>query len=277
MEHPMTSRTLLSSLALAILLGAPVAAIARAVETPADSSAATAPSTPAPDANAAPSSTSNESAAAAPADSASTAKDEVKGAKDEVKGAKEDAKDAIKEDSKKMEDKKDAAKKDREAAKKSAKKSAKKNKTEAAAAAKGTVKSVESAAAKPGTMPEKPSTPPQHVQVQHILIGFTGSVPGKAISRSKEEAKTLAYQILDRARKGEDFDELVKQYTDDSPPGIYGMSEKGLPPGPGEYPRDGMVAAFGNVGFNISVGNIGIADYDPQASPFGYHIIKRLK
>jgi parvulin-like peptidyl-prolyl isomerase len=126
-------------------------------------------------------------------------------------------------------------------------------------------------------MPVKPETPPQHVQVQHILIGFTGSVPGKAITRSKEEAKTLAYQILARARNGEDFDELVKQYTDDSPPGIYGMSEKGLQPGPGEYPRDGMVAAFGNVGFNISVGNIGIADYDPQTSPFGYHIIKRLK
>jgi hypothetical protein len=260
MEHPMTSRSLLSSLALAILLGAPVAMVARAAQSPADSTAAT---TPAPDSNAAPS--SNESSATA-ADSASTAKDEVK-------AAKEDAKDAIKEDAKKMDDKKDAAKKEKEAAKKSAKK----NKTKAAAAAKGTVKSVESAAAKPGTMPEKPSTPPQHVQVQHILIGFTGSVPGKAISRSKDEAKTLAYQILDRARKGEDFDELVKQYTDDSPPGIYGMSEKGLQPGPGEYPRDGMVAAFGNVGFNISVGNIGIADYDPQASPFGYHIIKRLK
>ena len=205
-------------------------------------------------------------AAEMPADSTSAVKEEVKEAKEETK-------DAIKEDARKEETKKEEARKERRAAKKAAKK----NRTKAAAAAKGTVKPVESAAAKPGTMPVKPSTPPQHVQVQHILIGFTGSVPGKAITRSKEEAKTLAYQILDRARKGEDFDELVRQYTDDSPPGIYGMSEKGLQPGPGEYPRDGMVAAFGNVGFNISPGNIGIADYDPQTSPFGYHIIKRLK
>jgi len=122
-----------------------------------------------------------------------------------------------------------------------------------------------------------PATTPEHVQVQHILIGFVGSVQGKPITRSKEEAKTLAYQILDRARKGEDFDALVRQYTDDSPPGIYGMSGNGVPPAQGEYPRSGMVPAFGNVGFAISVGNIGIADYDPQQSPFGWHIIKRLK
>jgi len=129
----------------------------------------------------------------------------------------------------------------------------------------------------PGTMPVAPATEPQHVQVQHILIGFAGSVPGKPITRSKDEAKKLAYEILDKARAGESFDGLVKQYTDDSPPGIYGMSAIGVPPGPGEFPRDGMVAAFGNVGFAISPGNVGIADWDPATSPYGWHIIKRLK
>jgi len=69
----------------------------------------------------------------------------------------------------------------------------------------------------------------------------------------------------------------VKQYTDDSPPGIYGMSGRGVSPSQGEYPRDQMVPAFGNVGFAISPGNIGMADFDPQKSPFGWHIIKRLK
>jgi parvulin-like peptidyl-prolyl isomerase len=38
-----------------------------------------------------------------------------------------------------------------------------------------------------------------------------------------------------------------------------------------------MVPAFGNVGFALKVGEIGIADYDPHTSPFGWHIIKRLK
>lgn len=131
--------------------------------------------------------------------------------------------------------------------------------------------------AAPGTMPVKPNVEPQHVQVQHILIGFAGSIPGKGITRTKEEAKKLAYEVLEKARKGEDYDALVKQYTEDSPPGIYEMSGLGVPAGPGEYPRDKMVPAFGNVGFAISPGNIGIADYDPQTSPYGWHIIKRLK
>ena len=118
---------------------------------------------------------------------------------------------------------------------------------------------------------------PAHITVQHVLIGFSGSVPGKNITRSKDEAKTLAYQILDRAKKGEDFDQLVTQYTDDSPPGIYKMSGLGVPASPGEFARDQMVPAFGNVGFTLQVGEIGIADYDPSASPFGYHVIKRVQ
>ena len=127
------------------------------------------------------------------------------------------------------------------------------------------------------TMPVKPSVEPTHIQVQHILIGFQGSIPGKKITRTKEQAKDLAYKILELARKAEDFDALVRQYTDDSPPGIYGMSGKGFAPAQGEYARDRMVPAFGNVGFAISPGNIGIADYDSLASPYGWHIIKRLK
>jgi hypothetical protein len=159
---------------------------------------------------------------------------------------------------------------------KSAAKTKESKKSKKAANAKGGAVS-EGTKAAPGTMPVKPAVEPQHVQVQHILIGFAGSIPGKGITRTMEEAKKLAYEVLERARNGEDFDALVKQYTDDSPPGIYGMSGKGVAPGQGEYPRDQMVPAFGNVGFAISPGNIGIADYDPLTSPYGFHIIKRLK
>lgn len=118
---------------------------------------------------------------------------------------------------------------------------------------------------------------PAHITVQHILIGFSGSVPGKNITRSRDEAKTLAYQILDRAKKGEDFDALVQQYTDDAPPGIYSMANTGVTKAGDEFQREQMVPAFGNVGFAISVGNIDIADYNPQTSPYGWHVIKRLK
>ncbi len=160
-----------------------------------------------------------------------------------------------------------------EAKAKSTKKKAKTKSTQAKAAKGGAV--TEGTKAAPGTMPVKPDVEPQHVQVQHILIAFAGS--GTRATRPMEEAKKIAYEVLEKARNGEDFDALVKQYTDDSPPGIYGMAGIGVATGAGEYARNGMVPAFGNVGFAISPGNIGMADYDPQTSPFGWHIIKRLK
>src|SRR5262245_19734238 len=97
------------------------------------------------------------------------------------------------------------------------------------------------------TAPAAPgAAEPEHIQVQHCLISFTGKVPGKNITRTQEEAKKLAYDILGRAKKGEDFGALVKQYTDDAAPGIYGMSNRGVAPAKGEYPRQGMVPAFGD-------------------------------
>jgi hypothetical protein len=116
-----------------------------------------------------------------------------------------------------------------------------------------------------------------HITVQHILIGFQGTVPGKNITRTQEQARTLAYQLLAQAKAGANFDQLVAANTDDAPPGIYSLSDTGVAPNPGEYPREQMVPAFGNVGFALKPGEIGIADYDPQTSPFGYHIIKRLR
>jgi hypothetical protein len=122
-----------------------------------------------------------------------------------------------------------------------------------------------------------------HIQVQHILIGFKdavgfgGNAPAKAVGRTQDQARTLAYDLLNQAKGGADFDKLVVENTDDSPPGIYGMSNTGIQPADGEYQREGMVPAFGNVGFTLQVGEIGIADYDPATSPYGYHVIKRVK
>lgn len=126
-------------------------------------------------------------------------------------------------------------------------------------------------------MKPAPAPEPDHITIQHVLIGFTGSVPGKNITRTMEDAKKLAHEILDRAKKGEDFDALVKKYTDDSAPGIYSMSNKGVAPAQGEYPRGGMVPAFGDAGFPLQVGEVGIAEYDKARSPYGWHVVKRIK
>lgn len=120
---------------------------------------------------------------------------------------------------------------------------------------------------------------PDYITVQHILIAFAGTVPGKEITRTQGEAEVLANSLFERAQGGEDFDLLVKQFTDDAAPGIYKMANRGVQADPDQqiYPRDGMVPAFGDVGFPLQVGEIGMAPYDPKTSPYGWHIIKRLE
>ncbi len=129
----------------------------------------------------------------------------------------------------------------------------------------------------PAPAPAAVGKEPDHITIQHVLIGFTGSVPGKNITRTQDEAKKLAEEILARAKKGEDFDGLVKKYTDDSPPGIYAMANNGATPAAGEYARGRMVPAFGDAGFPLQVGEFGMASYDKTKSPYGWHIVKRLK
>ncbi|MFN2384798.1 MAG: peptidylprolyl isomerase [Thermoanaerobaculia bacterium] len=118
---------------------------------------------------------------------------------------------------------------------------------------------------------------PERIKLQHILISFTGKVPGKNITRSEAEARALAARLLERARGGEDFDALVKQYTDDRHPGIYSLSNRGVAAAQGEFRRERMVPAFGDVGFTLQPGETGMAPYDPSKSPYGWHIIRRLE
>jgi parvulin-like peptidyl-prolyl isomerase len=116
---------------------------------------------------------------------------------------------------------------------------------------------------------------PEHIQVAHILISFAGC--GTEATRSKPEAEKLATEVLGRAQKGEDFHKLIKDLSDDPGEGVYGMSNVGVKAGGGEYERKGMVPAFGDVGFKLAVGAIGMSAHDPRTSPYGWHIIKRLK
>ena len=119
---------------------------------------------------------------------------------------------------------------------------------------------------------------PDHVTVQHLLISFDGKLQGKPIKRTQEEAKTLAHTILEQARQGEDFDALVEQHTDDQHPGIYAMANRGVTArGADEFPRESMVPGFGDVAFGLSLGGVGICEYDGLNSPYGYHILKRLE
>jgi hypothetical protein len=120
---------------------------------------------------------------------------------------------------------------------------------------------------------------PEVITVQHVLVAFDGSLPGKPITRTQEEAQKLAEEIFRKAKRGADFDALVKEHTDDSHPGIYKMANVGVAAdiSKGIYSRGGMIPAFGDVGFALKVGEVGMARYDEQKSPYGWHIIKRIE
>lgn len=122
---------------------------------------------------------------------------------------------------------------------------------------------------------------PAYITVQHCLIGFAGALPG--VSRSQAEAEALALELFEKAKQGDDFGQMVTRYTDDSPPGIYRMANYGYDGDMSSriasrnvYKRKEMVPAFGDTGFPLEVGEFGLAPYDPEKSPYGWHIVKRV-
>ena len=119
---------------------------------------------------------------------------------------------------------------------------------------------------------------PEFIRVQHILISFKDKVPGQPpLERTKKAAAALATELLERARKGEDFDAMVAEYTNDRHPGIYGLINTGAPLRPGARQRKEMVQKFGDIAFRLEVGEIGLVRFNSMTSPYGWHIIKRLE
>jgi parvulin-like peptidyl-prolyl isomerase len=114
-----------------------------------------------------------------------------------------------------------------------------------------------------------------HVTVQHILISFQNT--GTNATRTKAEAEALAAETLGRVNTGTDFAMLMKQLSDDPGQGTYSLCDTGVSPHVGDYDRMGMVKAFGDLSFKLEVGEIGMAAYDPKDSPYGWHIIRRIK
>jgi len=134
------------------------------------------------------------------------------------------------------------------------------------------------ALAAPAAVQDRPE--PERVTVQHILIAFKGSLPNdQKVTRSREAAEKLAFGIFERAKAAEDFDAMVKTYTNDSHPGIYRMSNRDVTPDAAkrEFSRTRMVKSFGDVSFSLEIGGVGLAAFDPTASKYGWHIIKRLE
>src|SRR5213079_2643870 len=82
----------------------------------------------------------------------------------------------------------------------------------------GTPPAPSSPGAPSGPRPEKmPNGEPAVITVEHVLIAFKDT--GTKATRSKDEARNLAYEVLNRGKTGEDFTKLRKELSDDAPDG----------------------------------------------------------
>jgi peptidyl-prolyl cis-trans isomerase C len=104
---------------------------------------------------------------------------------------------------------------------------------------------------------------PEMVRASHILLG-TMEADGKTeVPADKKAAKRkLAEDLLKRARAGEDFAKLAREYSDDP-----GSKDRG---GEYKFPRGQMVREFETAAFALKPNEIS----DIVTTQFGYHIIK---
>ena len=107
----------------------------------------------------------------------------------------------------------------------------------------------------------------QTVRVQHILVthAFAGGISPDG-TRSEDQALQRALDILFRVRKGEDFESLARELSEDQ----FTASRGGtLPP----ISRGQTVPEFEEVAFTLKVGEVS----DVVQTEFGFHILKRLQ
>lgn len=103
------------------------------------------------------------------------------------------------------------------------------------------------------------------VRASHVLVAYQGARRASA-TRSKDDAKKLADQLLTRLRGGAKFEDIATQHSDDP-------SAKTRGGDLGAFDRYTMTKAFGDAAFALDVGQIS----EVVETEFGFHIIKRTE
>jgi peptidyl-prolyl cis-trans isomerase C len=101
-------------------------------------------------------------------------------------------------------------------------------------------------------------TRPEAVRARHILI----KVPTGADAATRRAARARIEDVLAKARKGQDFAELARKYSEDASAADGGDL--------GTFPRGRMVVPFDEAVFSLKPGKIsGVVETE-----YGYHLIK---
>jgi hypothetical protein len=111
-----------------------------------------------------------------------------------------------------------------------------------------------------------------HAMVKHILVGwkdlgeaYNGHQDARGAKRTKAEAESVIQEALAKLKNGDDFDAVMKEYSEDS---VSTSTGKPLE----VKPDAGLVIEFRLLSMRLNVGEIGVCQSD-----FGFHIIKRLE
>jgi parvulin-like peptidyl-prolyl isomerase len=118
-----------------------------------------------------------------------------------------------------------------------------------------------------GAEPPGADTAPASVAARHILIKYKGATrAGPDATRTKDEARSLAEEVLGKAKAdGADFEALAREHSE-GPTGPRGGDLGTFRPGQ-------MVPAFDQAAFALDVGEVsGVVE-----TPFGFHVIQRYE
>jgi hypothetical protein len=116
-----------------------------------------------------------------------------------------------------------------------------------------------------GALPGPPGNADEKIGASHILVAYSGAMrAAPAVTRTKDEAKRRAQDLLQKVRAGGDFAALAKESSDDAGSGAKGGSL-------GTFAKGAMVKPFADAAFALKPGEVSGID----KNDFGFHIIKR--